>query len=372
MFEPTRLIAARHRMGYTATSLAKQLGVSAQSVHNYEHARQTPSVETLSAIAKILEMPAEFFDRPPLQELGDHAVSFRARSRMTARVRNSALAMAQVGVDLRRELQNKFQVPAIDVPTPERSMTPELAAAYVRSYWGLDDRQPAPNVVHLLESRGVAVFSLPAWDTSLDAFAFWAEGQPFVFLNTTKSAERGRFDAAHELGHLVLHHSEGAVSDPLAEKQANEFAASFLLPRQGIRARVRADPTTADILIEKRYWSVAAMALTYRLHDINLLSDWGYRRSVIDLGRLGYRSGEPRGIERERSLIFEKAYSSRKGRRLVRELATNAAVTPSIVGDLTFGLAPTLMTSPGVSHPPSRTRQAIGEYGPLREVAQPS
>ncbi|MEU8739183.1 ImmA/IrrE family metallo-endopeptidase [Streptomyces halstedii] len=52
----------------------------------------------------------------------------------------------------------------------------------------------------------------------VDAFAVWREGVPFVFLNTQKSAERGRFDAAHEFGHLVMHGSEHACSGPEAER----------------------------------------------------------------------------------------------------------------------------------------------------------
>ncbi|MEK2654790.1 ImmA/IrrE family metallo-endopeptidase [Pseudomonas aeruginosa] len=42
--------------------------------------------------------------------------------------------------------------------------------------------------------------------SQVNAFSCWRRGvTPFVFLNTQKSAEASRFDAAHELGHLVLH-----------------------------------------------------------------------------------------------------------------------------------------------------------------------
>lgn len=371
MLEPSRLISARQRLGLTATSLAKAIGVSTQSIHNYENDRQSPSADTLQLIADALELPTPYFLGPPLREVPDHAVSFRARSRLAAKLRNSALATSQIALELRSALAARFKVPGVDVPTPERSMSPELAAAYVRSRWGMDDRLPAPNMVHLLESRGIAVFSLPSWNPSIDAFAFWSQGQPFVFLNTSKSAERGRFDAAHELGHLVLHHSEGSTSNANAEKEANDFAAAFLLPRQGVRARVRSNPTTHDILIEKRYWRVAAMALTYRVHELGLLSDWGYRQSVIDLGRFGYRSGEPDGIARERSLLFEKAYSSSKGRRLVKELADDLGVTPRVVGDLSFGLAPTLVTAATAQEDVAAQQRASSSsriYPPLQEV----
>ncbi len=65
-----------------------------------------------------------------------------------------------------------------------------------------------------------------------------------MFLSTDKSGERGRFDAAHELGHLVLHgeHEDPRREDeisqrPCAEAEANRFAAAFLMPRSSVLAR---------------------------------------------------------------------------------------------------------------------------------------
>jgi hypothetical protein len=57
----------------------------------------------------------------------------------------------------------------------------------------------------LLEARGIRVFSLTEPCFELNAFSHWVAVTPFVFLNTMKTAESSRFDAAHELGHLVLH-----------------------------------------------------------------------------------------------------------------------------------------------------------------------
>jgi len=65
----------------------------------------------------------------------------------------------------------------------------------------------------------------------------WKEGTPFIFLNSAKSAERGRHDAAHELGHLVLHRHGGPIGRK-AEEQANAFASAFLMPRSSILAHV--------------------------------------------------------------------------------------------------------------------------------------
>ena len=63
-----------------------------------------------------------------------------------------------------------------------------------------------------------------------------------MFLNTFKSAERSRFDAAHELAHLILH-KHGAPNGQEAEKQADTFAGSFLMPRASVLASAPRSPT---------------------------------------------------------------------------------------------------------------------------------
>ncbi len=344
MLEPSRLVLARRQSGLTATALAQAVGISAQSVHNYEAGRQSPPSSVVCELAKALKVPVDFLSRPAVETLDPDSISFRARTKMTASLRNTGLAAAQVAIELRRQVAARYQVPAVNVPTPEVEADAELAAAYVRSHWQLDERSPAPNMVHLLESKGVAVFSLPSKGQDLDAFAFWLDKQPFILLNTVKSAERSRFDAAHELGHLVLHHADGHLNRSDSEREANDFAASFLMPRKGVRARVGRSPTTGELLREKTYWSVSAVAFAYRLHQMGILTDWSYRNTMVDLASRGYRSSEPGGVPRERSLLFKKVFST-AGHRKVREFADAMAVDQSLLGQLTFGVVPTLLLS---------------------------
>ncbi len=52
-----------------------------------------------------------------------------------------------------------------------------------------------------------------------------------MFLLRNKAWSRTRFDAAHELGHLVMHVDANPGSIDL-ESEANRFAAAFLLPKE--------------------------------------------------------------------------------------------------------------------------------------------
>jgi Zn-dependent peptidase ImmA (M78 family)/DNA-binding XRE family transcriptional regulator len=346
MFEPSRLALARRRAGISIAQLAKELDISAQSIHNYEARRQTPSTITLGKLATFLGLPTSFFGLPPVELLNAEQVTFRARSKLTAGARDQGLSSAGIAVELRSYIEKAFRgLPDVDIPTPEGPLTPETAAEYVRARWGLDSRDPAPNMIHLLESKGVAVFSLPNADARLDAFAFWRNERPYILLSTTKTSERGRFDAAHELAHLVLHSDPVAGDGKDLEKEANSFASAFLMPSLGVRRRIRPSPTAEQILHEKQYWKVAAMALAYRLETLGMLSEWSYRNIIISLGRRGYRLGEPDGIDRENSLLFRKIFTGPRGVQSFKRASSELSLPSGMLGQLTFGTHPSIAPS---------------------------
>lgn len=71
-------------------------------------------------------------------------------------------------------------------------------------YIGLGQVKSSSNQsLSVTATKGIRVFSLAEEGREADAFCTWHDSKPFVFLNRMKSAERCRFDAAHELGHLV-------------------------------------------------------------------------------------------------------------------------------------------------------------------------
>lgn len=364
MFTASRLTLARRRRGLSITALAKQSQISAKSLSEYENEHREPTTETLVRIAEALDFPIEFFERDPTYDIQPESVSFRARTKTTARQRDVALASAGIAVDLSRWIEEHFHTPAPDVPTLVRfsastdQRDPETAADMVRARWGLGEK-PLGNIIHLLEAHGVRVFSLTGHAAAVDAFAFRHTDRPIVMLNTDKTAERSRFDAAHELGHLVLHHEADSAGNRELEREADKFASAFLMPEADIRAHFGPNPTVKDILARKSRWRVAAMALTYRLHDLGLLTDWTYRDACVRLSRMGFKSGEPGGIERERSRLLAKILRGNEvtgpgGRNVARALG----IAQPVFNDYTFGLAMTGILGGGdrASSPPPALR----------------
>lgn len=304
-FNPRRLELARKRRGCTRRNLAKRTGIAERTLAYNERGNHPPSAEHLNLLARVLNFPVGFFFRDDPEPLPPQSVSFRAMSRLLAGQRDAALAGAQLALELSAWLDSRFDLPEPDLPDLRYEANPEAAAETLRSYWNLGDH-PLPNLTHLLEKKGVRVFSLAEDCHSLDAFSFWKGERPFVFLNTKKSGERGRFDAAHELGHLVMH-DHGAPSGRQAESEADAFAASFLMPRSSIIAKQPALKSLPGLVQAKKQWGVSVLALARRMHETGLLTDWRYRQVCVEAQQLGMRRREPEAATREMSQILQKA-----------------------------------------------------------------
>lgn len=335
-FNPSRLALARQRRGLTKAKLASAAGVTSRSITAYETGTTVPTDETMAALSEALGFPSGFFFADDVDAPQYEAASFRARTSLTASRRDAALAAAALAVELAGWLDERFNLPKCDIPDLS-SLPPEEAAAVLRTRWALGEL-PIKNTVHLLESRGVRVFSLADECRKLDAFAFWRDTTPFIFLNTLKSGERGRFDAMHELGHLVLHR-RGFPDGRTAEQEADTFAAAMLMPRSDVLAVAPRTPTLSSLIQLKKRWNVSLAALTYRLHTLRLLTEWQYRTLCIQIAESGYKRREPQPCARETSQVLKKAFDMLREEGVTRSsVAAELRIPIRELEALIFGL----------------------------------
>lgn len=338
---PKQITFARVRRRFTKAQLAKALDITSRSLQNYETGAFSPDPATLEKIAKLLNFPQQFFfideDMPELKE---HSVSFRKLSKMTDSLKACTFAAGAIAFRVNHWIEERFSLPSAELPDLS-DLGPEEAAATLRRIWGLGNA-PIPNMIHLLESKGVRVFSLAEETREVDAFCTWYEGQPFVFLNTIKSAERSRFDAAHELGHLVrdvytMQH--GQAHGPEMERQADAFAAAFLMPAESVAANQPPTYTIKHLIKLKHYFGVSLAAMAYRFNSLGLVSEWNYRSLCIDIAKSGYRTNEPESMERETSQLLTKVLDVLHSRKLGRrEIADSLSLNIDEINALTFQL----------------------------------
>ena len=344
------------RRGLTKVSLAKQSAISRERLHRFITGEVEPTEGEIVSLSEVLRFPVSFFYRGDLAKLG--SASFRALSTMSAAEKASAFSVAGIAWELNKWIDAKYHLPEPDIP--DLSMyKPTVAATVLRQYWGIGER-PVGNMVRLLEAKGVRVFSLIERTRNVDAFSLWADDVPMVFLNTIKTPEHSRTDAAHELGHLVLrHHHRKQVGQPF-EREAQTFAGVFLVPEKSALAnvgRLRA-PTVSTLASKKKIWKVSVSLLAHRLHTLGLITDYYYRGICIELNKHG-RSWEPEGIERETSQVLESVFGDlNKSGVKNADVARDLCVGTDEVEGLIFGLRNVTAIS-GKHRPDSRESKEL-------------
>ena len=338
-FNPKRLALARKRRRKTGKSLAAEAGLSAITVSRLEKGENDPDADTVARLAKVLNYPPAFFFGDDPEELDATTVSFRSLTKMSAVEREAAKGAGALGLQLSAWVDDQFTLPTPKVPNLGHEADPEAAARAVRAAWGLGE-QPISNMLALLEAHGVRVFSLAEQTDTMDAFSFWWSDRPFVFLNNYKTAEHSIYDSAHELAHLVMHKHAGPQPSRAAEREANQFASAFLMPKSDVLSRLPRFITVDTLIKAKARWRVSAMAMAYRVRALGLMTEWQYKSACIELGRRGYRTGEPDGIARETSSVWRKVLSQLWSEKTTKnEIAAALNLPMDELENLIWGLA---------------------------------
>jgi Zn-dependent peptidase ImmA (M78 family) len=342
----------------TKVALAAASNLTVRSITAYESGSHPPSDETLVILSRVLSFPSTFFQGSDIDVPNVDGASFRALASMTAAQRDMALAAGALAILVSHWIDARFQLPASNVPNMH-SLEPEAAAQSLRREWGLGER-PIQNMLHLLEANGVRVFSLPRDSESVNAFSVWHGPSPYVFLTTDKSGERGRFDCAHELGHLTLHQKGGPRSRQ-AEMEADQFASAFLMPQSSVLAVAPRNPTLQTLISLKKRWLVSVGALVHRLRALGMLTEWQYRTLWIEISERGFRKNEPNGISRESSQVLAKVFDLLRKQRVPRDtIARDLCIEMNDLDSLIFVLAvssiPGGRIGQGSTGPPSRDK----------------
>ena len=335
-FQGRRLREARLARGLFKTALADMIGVSVTAITNYEENEDAPQEFRVRELAERLNFPFGFFFRPPFDE-DISLVHWRKRDVETKSAREMTEQRMRWICDIYSFLSEYVDfprpaLPDIDVPADFRLISGtdiELAAQTARDCWGLDDH-PIQDTILALENAGIPVSSLTISSDKQDGFSFYSEklGVPFVGLNLLDaSSARARFDAAHELGHALLHRnvtSEQATNKQyhkVIEDQAHRFAGAFLFPKDRFLSEVRI--LSLDYLVQhKRRWGMSISAMIVRAGNLGLVDRQEMASLFRNLTRRGWRGplrepyDDPKDSPLERPRMLRRGFEALVKERL--------------------------------------------------------
>ncbi|MFO0696019.1 MAG: XRE family transcriptional regulator [Polyangiales bacterium] len=268
----------RGAQGLSQDRVAEAAGLSRSAYRNVESGDVEPRVRNLEAIASALKVPVRQLLEPCVE-----LRNVRFRSHKKLRTRN------QILTDVGRWLSDYNSLEEILVCHRPFRLAGTAAAAgarvgedraiavarAARASLGLTGDEPIRDICGLLDSAGVKVCPMPvASDGFFGLSVGPSDGGPAVVVNTWDriSVERWIFSAAHELGHLLLHlddyGEEQQEEDPEHEREADAFAAEFLMPDAVFQrewAESRGLPLVDRVIKVKRIFRVSYRTVLHRL-----------------------------------------------------------------------------------------------------------
>lgn len=297
-----RLREARRYRRLTITSLSEKAGVSKQMVSRYERGTAQPGLDIFQKIVRTLQFPFDFFTGTNKFDYKDEGTYFRSRLTSTQSEKMPSETYKKAAGLVRNMFGEYVEFPSL-LQEEITSRSPRAAAIQLRKLWGLGDK-PIKNVLRLLESHGILVALVNSGSEKIDAHSGYVDVNQhryYVVLVDANSTTffRQQFSLTHELGHFILHSNS---VDPQSldsqeyrqmEKEADEFAAEFLLPAQAFENSISGNLMNLNEYAQlKMKWYVAAGAMVHRARSLRLINANQYLRLQKRISARGWRKQE--------------------------------------------------------------------------------
>lgn len=289
----------RRILGLTMQDVVDQLStggvtLSKAAISKYENGKSVPKATTLRALARALDCSTDHLLAESTAEIA--WLRFRRKTSLSKRLEVEIKETAKQWLQARLLVEEAIGERKIDLKLPQASVrTVEDAEAVsrdVRNEWAVGD-WPLESIAVAMEKSGVIVVEVNV-QKDLDGLSGIASGNVrFVVVAAGAPVDRMRMNLAHELGHIVIKPTE---DEKLDDQAAFRFAASLIVPSSVVFDRIgRSRKTVAlqELLLLKQEYGLSIQALIRRCYDLNVISEWTYKRLNIELRSKGWHRHEP-------------------------------------------------------------------------------
>src|SRR5262249_4836083 len=127
-----------------------------------------------------------------------------------------------------------------------------------------------------------------------------------VVLNPTVSNDRVRFNAAHELAHVLFGDCDQNTQETKeVERRAFDFASHFLLPNNQLKKAFLGKSMFRLVQFKERF-GISLAAMVYRADKFGFITKTEAKWLWIEFARRGWKSNEPGLVRPDRATRFEQ------------------------------------------------------------------
>ncbi len=288
------------------------LNMTATAISKYEKGEILPDSKKIIAFANAYQVKSidllKVYNVPKMK-----FTSFRKKKRLVGcnlklleeLIQNEVAKYFEV-IELNNIASNSIKLKKYSCNSIEEA---EEAANDFRKFINISNKQPISDLINILENLGIVIIQIQNPNHRFDDFDGLSEivdGIPvIVVLDSIMDGARQRFTIAHELGHLLLDIGNEKLD---SEKLCNRFASALLMPKEAVINEFgisRKNINFFELTAFKNEFKVSYAAIVYRLRDLNIISEYLYKRLFIFLNqKIGKK--DPKPIPPEISYQFKK------------------------------------------------------------------
>ena len=298
VLNPQMITLARQSRGFNQTQLAKTMGISVSMLSRVEQGTRVATQSFIDQLSFHLDYPPVFFEQLGLEGGPSISESFhRARQNISALHVHCCHSLAQIREMEICKLLKSQDDSNIDYsyPVDEFDDDVDKIARTLRFHLQLPDG-PVFNLTQTLENVGYVVVAHDFPTRKVDGFYNRPiHGRGFFHLRKDVPTDRWRWTLAHELGHATMHFEPFADVKEV-ERQADAFAAEFLMPEVSIRSQL-VGLTLQKAAFLKKEWKVSMQSIVRRARQLNVITAGEHKHLLISLSKAGYRVREPETLD---------------------------------------------------------------------------
>lgn len=317
-----RLKSARMMKGISMDALCDRMEniVSKQSISKYENGKMLPDSTVLIALSNALDVGVDYLFRS--FQVNMLSIEFRKKAKLAIREIDSIKERVRDSVERYLEIENILDlngVFSVDFSNTIVRNADDVRSLALRLRKELKlGEDSIGNIISILEENHIKVIELDA-KPEFDGLSGTVDNtNPIIVLNRNFTAERKRFTALHELGHLLLN-IDPDKSSREKEKFCNLFASEMLIPGSCFMKLIgssRKDISLQELIPLQKQYGISIDAMMYKAKELNVISEQRYKTYLIK------KSKTPGLKEKVNESRYEKEYSYRYSGLVYRAVAS--------------------------------------------------
>ncbi len=312
--------------------LADLVKISPMTISHYEKEQRRPDMQTIKALAKVLQVRVTDFLANRDETLVFCHEQFRKNSKLSAK--QQEFVREEVEEYFGRFYQTIHILGGEVLPASPKiyelslSSSPEENALKMRMHLELPKEGPIGDLIEILENKGILVYLCDIENDDFSGMNGTVNGRPYIIVNKNMTTERIRSTIAHEMAHFMFVWP-GNMADKEVEQMANAISGSFLFPMKDVQRElgVRRSAITNDMIGVCKEYGISMYMLVMRANKSGIINEYVTKNFYINANKAGWRKNEPTRIKRESPRLFyqlvyravtENEITIQKGAELLR------------------------------------------------------